>query len=155
MNASCHTYECVMSHVWISRVMHISDMPHVGLSHVTHEWVKLHVWISRVTHMNEPCHIYGRVPCTNDSHHTYGRVMSPIRMIHPQIWMSHVTSLNEACDTHWRVKPRLEVSHVTHVNESWLIYDTILYNVFRSWIATYTKLSWTFEHIHMQYQCVL
>ena len=41
INQSCHTYEWIMSHIWMSHVPHVNDSCH------TYEWV--------VSHMNESC----------------------------------------------------------------------------------------------------
>ena len=49
MNESCHTYERVMSHTWISHATHLNH---------TYEWVMSQTWMSHVTHMNESCHTY-------------------------------------------------------------------------------------------------
>jgi len=68
-NESCHIYEWVMLHIW--------------MSHVTHT-------MSHITHMNESCHTYGWV--MDESCHTYEWVMSRIRM-------SHVTHMDESCHT--------------------------------------------------------
>ena len=63
-NESCHTYEWVMSHIWMSHVTHTNESRH------TYEWVMSHIWKSLVTHLNESCH-------------TYEWVMS-------HIWMGHL-----------------------------------------------------------------
>jgi len=65
INEPCHTYEWVMSHIWMSHVTHMTT------SCDTYEWVMSHIWMRHVAHMNESCH-------------TYGWAMS-------HIWMSHVT----------------------------------------------------------------
>ena len=44
MNESCHTYEWVMSHIWMSPVIVMNDISHI--------------WMSHVSHMNESCHTY-------------------------------------------------------------------------------------------------
>ena len=49
MNESCHTYERVMSHTWISHATHLNH---------TYEWVMSQTWMSHVTYMNESCHKY-------------------------------------------------------------------------------------------------
>ena len=48
MNASCHTCECAMSHMWMCTYM----------DHVTHECVMPHMWMCHVTHVNAQCHTY-------------------------------------------------------------------------------------------------
>ena len=74
VNASWHTYEWVMLHIWMGHVTHMIDLCH------TYEWVMSHTWMSHVTHMNELCH-------------TYEWVMS-------HIWMSHDTHRNESWHTY-------------------------------------------------------
>jgi len=49
---SCHTYEWVMSHVWMSHVTRINESCH------TYGWVMSHVLMSHVTRMDESCHTY-------------------------------------------------------------------------------------------------
>jgi len=48
MNKSCETYECVMSHVWMSHVR-------IWMRRVTYQGEMSHVWMSRVPHVNEFC----------------------------------------------------------------------------------------------------
>ena len=67
MNESCHLYEWVMSHIWMSHITHVNESYH------TCEWVISRMWMSHITHMNESCH-------------TYEWVMS-------HIWMSHVKQI--------------------------------------------------------------
>jgi len=80
MNEPYHTYEGVLSHIW--------------LCHVKYDWVISHTWMCHVTHMNESCctyecvisHIWmSHVTHMNDSCHTNEWVMS-------HIWLSHVIS---------------------------------------------------------------
>jgi len=81
MNASCHMYEWVMSHIWMSHVTHLNESSH------TYEWVMSHIWMSHVTHMNKSfTHM-------NKSWHAHEWVM-------PHTWMSHATHMNESCHTH-------------------------------------------------------
>ena len=55
MYESCHTYECVMSHVRTNHVIHINESCH------TYEWVMAHIQMSHGTHMHESCHTYEQV----------------------------------------------------------------------------------------------
>jgi len=87
MNESCHTYEWVMAHIWMSHGTHMNESCH------TYEWVMSHIWMRHVTHMNEPCH-------------TYEWVMS-------HIWMSHVTHMNESCHTYKWVMSHTQSSPIT------------------------------------------
>jgi len=116
----CHTYEWVLSHIFMScytkrcrRTRTItsrvwSHVTHMNASCHTYEWVMSCYTKSRrrtrttncrvsshVTHMNESCHIYSchmarkssHVTHMNESCHTYDWVMS-------HIWMSHVTYIH-------------------------------------------------------------
>ena len=61
MNESCHTYECIISHIWMSHVKHMSESchaSHMNASCHTYEWVMSHIGMSHVTHMNASFHIY-------------------------------------------------------------------------------------------------
>jgi len=53
MNESCHTYEWVMSHIWISHATHtwMSHDTYVNESRHIYEWIMSHIWMSRVMHM--------------------------------------------------------------------------------------------------------
>jgi len=53
MNASRHTYDQVMSHVWISHVTHMQA------SCRAYEYVMSHIWRRGVTHMNVSHDTYG------------------------------------------------------------------------------------------------
>jgi len=98
-NGLCHTYEWVMSHIWMSHVFHMNESwhtyewvtLHVCESCHTYEWVMSHIWMSHVFHMNESWHTYEWVTlhvCSHAKHinqpcHTYEWVM-------PQICMGNV-----------------------------------------------------------------
>ena len=86
LNESCHTYEWVMSRIWMCQVTHMNESCHAS------EWVMSRIWMSHVTYMNESCHIS---EC----------VMS-------RIWMSHVTHLNESCHVYEWVMSHIWLSHV-------------------------------------------
>jgi len=73
---SCHTYEWVMSHTWISQVTHMNESCH------PHEWVMSHTWMSHVTHRNASCLTLKRTPAA----------------LH--VRMSNVTHIDESCHTH-------------------------------------------------------
>jgi len=76
MDRSCHTYELVRSHIWMSHVTHMDESCH------KYDCVMSHIWIHHVTHMNESCH-------------TYECAMSHMRM-------SHITHMNKSCHTYER-----------------------------------------------------
>jgi len=52
MNGSCHTSN--RSAVATAAPLHVNESRH------TYEWVMSHMWMSHVTHMNESCHTYER-----------------------------------------------------------------------------------------------
>ena len=89
MKKSCHTYEWVMAHIWMSHATHTNESCH------TYEWVMSHIRMSHVIH-------------TNESWRTYEWVMS-------HIWMSHVTRMNawlvHVCDA-----TRSHIHTATHCN---------------------------------------
>jgi len=45
VNESCHTYEWVTSHIWMSHVAHMTESCH------TYKWVMSHIWTSHVTQL--------------------------------------------------------------------------------------------------------
>jgi len=85
MNESCHTYEWVMSHIWMSHVTHMNESCH------TCEYVMAHVWMSHVTRMTclwLQCVAVNDTPgCCRQRHNTYQWVMS-------YMWMSRLTRVN-------------------------------------------------------------
>jgi len=123
MNESCHTYEWLVSHIWMRHVIRAdADMHGDGVlsdgcatstlkiqSSHTYKWVISHIRMSHVTRMNESCH-------------TYECVMSHIWMRHvthadadmdgdgvlniedsamSHVWLSHVTHMNKSCHTYY------------------------------------------------------
>jgi len=53
MDSSCHAYERVMSHIWMSHVTYERVMPHMDESCHAYERVMSRLWTSHVTHMND------------------------------------------------------------------------------------------------------
>jgi len=109
-NASCRTYECVMSHV--------------GMRHVTRTNVTCNL---RLTNLR--CHSMDKtyqqyewalicqrllVPYTNMSCHTYECVMSHTRM-------RHVTRANTSCHTHECVMSHVRTRHLTCGLQIWRV----------------------------------
>jgi len=84
MKASCHTDECVVSHPYMSHVIHIAEFTptHLGRMNESCHTRDKHIWMSHVTHTH-----LGRM---NKSCHTRGE----------QIWMSHVTHVADFAPTH-------------------------------------------------------
>jgi len=92
----------------------------------TYEWVMSHIWVSQVTHMSEPCQTFeSRTSCARKAS-TCARKKSchANEWVMSQIWMNHVTNMNESCHKYqWVMPSRLlgvfEGIHVTHMNASW------------------------------------
>jgi len=66
----------------------------------TYEWVITHIWMSHNTHMNESWHTYEWVPThMNEYQHRNDEVNSryTYRWVITHIWMSHDTHMNESC----------------------------------------------------------
>jgi len=158
MNASCNTYECVMSHILMSHVTHMHEVgknkwrvPWQGLwseSCHTCERVISHTWTSHVTHMHEEggeclpgrpilwsesCHT-----CMNESCHTYawGRWRARWQG-RPTLWSESCrTWLNKSCHIYawgswraqWQGRPIKGV--ISHV---WVSHVTHV----NQWIHTY------------------
>jgi len=112
-NESCHTYEWVMSHIWMSHVTQVNESCH------TCEWVMSHIWMSHVTHMNESCHIWkeGTSPLNvrewgmshmHESCYVAVRAnvcleiheMYHVKWVMSHISMSHATHTNGSCHTY-------------------------------------------------------
>jgi len=125
----CHTYEWVMSHIWMSHVPHIHESCH------TYEWVMSHIFTSHVTCMNESCHTYesklwhvSQFACM--VMRAYGTHIHESWLIHIYEWvMTHSYISN--CDTchnllawWWRLMAHIFTSHDSfiYMNESWLIH---------------------------------
>jgi len=127
MNETCHAYEWVMSHIWISHVTHISSSHGPFRCFVcVYAWVTSHIWMSHVAHMNSSCHTFPHPTnpfiassvYMNESRHTYEWVM-----LH--IWISHVANISSSHESfhcfvyvcEW-VMSRIWMSHVAHMNET-------------------------------------
>jgi len=123
MNESFHTYEWVMSHIWMSHVTHMNESWH------TYEWVMSHIWMSHGAHLNELCH-------------TYEWVMSHIRM-------SHVTHTNASCrNTHIHSTPTWNTQYTylrytAHSRETSSTQHSCSRHTTITWITQYTHVSYT------------
>jgi len=128
MNESCHTYEWVMSHIWMSHVTHINESWHV------YERVMSHI-LSHVNHIDISFYTY--VYLTSwESCHTYECVMARIRT-------SQVIRMNESWYVYERVMSH-KLSHVNHVDVS---FHTYVYLTSREschsyeWVMSHTWIS--------------
>jgi len=91
MNESCHTYEWVISHIWMGHVTHINDSSH------TYEWVTFQLWIRFSATLLPPIHD---------------------RWVTLHIWMGHVTHMSVSCRTYEWITSHTYMSHITRTNES-------------------------------------
>jgi len=114
MNESCHTYERVMSHIWMSHVTLMNESSH------TYKRVTSHIRMSHITHMNESCHT-----CQWSFHTEHlladkaGERLKLIRVETYEWVMSHI----------WP-------SHVTHMTESFHMYQHVMSHI---WIRDFTQ----------------
>jgi len=158
MNESCHTchaYEWVMSHIWMSHGTHTNESCH------TYEWGMARIWMSHGTHVNESWHTYkcvlphirmSHVTHTSESWHTYAWVMAHMWMrdcthmnesrhtyewVMAHIWMGHGTHMNESCHTYEWVMAHIWMSHGTHMDESCLIHMNETWHTY-AWVMAHT-----------------
>jgi len=130
MNASCCTYECVMSDIWMRRchtcewvISHtwISHVRHMNVSCHTHECVMSHTWMRHVAHANASCHTIE----SSKSHICTSRVTHMVKSCHvmSHIWISsingvHVTRMDKSWHTYEWFIPWICIRHITRTNES-------------------------------------
>jgi len=81
---------------------------------------------------------------TNESYHTYLRVMAHISTRPMYDWvMSH--NENESRDTCIGVMSRVSTSHAAHINQAWHTYQCVMSHVWSSHVTQYTRVM---SHIH-------
>jgi len=91
MNGLCHTYEYVMSHMYLAQ----------NVSCHTYKWVMSHIWLSHVINMNALCIIHVNASC-----HAYAYIVT-------HTWMSHVC--HDVChDSLHTWLYTCDITHVTH-----------------------------------------
>ena len=135
-NESCHTYEWVMSHMWMSHVTHMNESCH------TYEWVMSHIWMRLAGYEWVMSHIWM-------SHGTYKSVVSHTNksQIMPHMNQAYgITTIhvNESCHSSEWVMSHIWMSHVTHaygeqrfmsiMNEPWHIWTS---HVTRGWTVEF------------------
>ena len=164
MNEACHTYEWVMSHIWMSHVTHMNESFHtdecvmslcdMNTSCHTHVNESCHTHVNGLcpTHVNESCHTQEVLQqqvmshtCERVMSHTCERVMSHTCsrvMSHTggPTTRSHVTHMcmcdsNVSCHTYERV---IWTSHVTHM---WTGHVTHMWTSHVSHRRSYNKKS--------------
>jgi len=143
-NESCHTYEWVtMSHA-SSKGVCATQMNEYGSCNTYEwaEWVMSHVQTSHVTQrMNEPCYTT-RGEWSLCHTHEWEWVMS-------HIWMSHVIqrtshghvrplSQRVMCHTYECFISRVQMSHVTQINESRRTYEWVMSRIRMSQVTQRT-----------------
>jgi len=130
MNESCHTYEWVMSHIWMSHVTHMNESCHtyewvmspMWMSYVwapcewvTCKWGKSRMWITRKNSYRHHVRVGGdavsHTSAAEWSCHTCEWVMS-------HVWTSPVAHVNEPSHTCGWVMSHIRMSRVTHVNSN-------------------------------------
>jgi len=120
---SCHTWEWVTSHTWMSHVRYMNASCHLNeyvMSHLRmrnvacmnescrriYEWVMSNIWMSLGTQTQESCRADMK-----ESYHTREWVMHRC--------LSHVTCVNESCIDAW-VTSRMSMSYVTCHTCTWV-----------------------------------
>jgi len=125
---TCHTHECVMSHIWMGHNTHTNVPTRIWRRcqiQINHVCVMSHTWMSHITYINESCHTY---ECTTREYggdvesngwcHTHEWVMS-------RVWMNHNTHTNVLHANTQVVSNlnKLRLCHVTHMDESCYTYE--------------------------------
>jgi len=140
MNASWHTYEWVMAHIWMSHGTHVNESCH------TCEWVMAHIWMSHGTHVNASRHTCAEVMVhirmshgthMNESWYTYKWVMAHILVevetrnlwVMAHIWMSHGSHVNASWHTCECVTAHMCRSHGAYTNESWHTCEWVMVHI--------------------------
>jgi len=85
-NKSCHTYEWVMSHIWVSHSKQVNESCHISVG------IKSQIWMNYVTNSHictakTAQNVFTRMHM-NQLYHTHECVMS-------HIWVSYGTRMNE------------------------------------------------------------
>jgi len=104
MNTSCHTYEWITSHAWMSHGTHINVSFHKYLPKLR---VEQPIKISHGTHMNGSCQTHQHVSTSPITYTIWNCGKGS-----PWIQMRHGTHMNGSCHTHHRVS----TSHFAYYN---------------------------------------
>ena len=148
MNASCHTYEWVMSHTWMVHVTHKwCHITRMDESCHTYDSFMLHIWMSYVTYMNESCHTCEWVTShARMSHVTHEWVTSHMNESR-HIWMSHVTHMNVARQMYEWVTSHM---NLRHDNNGCAICQNCRFSwVFKTWPVHLTHLWYMHTRAHI------
>ena len=106
LNKSRHIFEVVISHIWMSHVMHSKESSpalECGISHI---------WMSLVTHLNESCHTFewvlSHIWMSLVTHQSKGRRQNKRRRIDPKTDLNRLFEV--ACNAKWQVSAPVYVS---------------------------------------------
>jgi len=109
MNVSCHTYECIMTHIRLSHVARTQTyMSTIYQQQHTYTLVMSHIWMRHVIHVNESCHIMN-ASCWTHTHTDDDNIPAATH-----IYMSHVAHMNASCHTCEWVMSHIWMRHVAH-----------------------------------------
>jgi len=131
MNQSCHTYECVVSYIWISHGAHMyendktrawkesvtSHGTHSNASRHAYEWVMSHEHIDRTRALRKSVG-------TNESCHMYECVVS-------HIWVTRGIQIDEtdraraSKEGGW-IMSHIRMRHITRTNEAYHTYGWVM-----------------------------
>jgi len=154
-NESCHTYERVMSLMWMSHVTHVDALIDTYYHTAERsdrgemsEWVMAHLWMSHVSHVNESCHARA---CVNWHFLSDSRGMSE--------WMSHGTRMDGSCLRCEWVMSHTFMSQLTvmvtqlkmktaeeWVNESWHTYEWVMSHMWMSHVTHMNTFIYPYCH---------
>jgi len=151
MNESCHTQECVVSHVtWVVSRARMGHITHIGyLLHTKVAWHSVFgVRISHATHRNESSHtrkwvmysVFESIISVFESirHSVFGVAWHSVfesimqNVIKKYEWvMSYqdVPHMNESCPTYEWVMSYIWMSHVEHMDESCPTYESVMQHI--------------------------
>jgi len=141
MNESCHTYEWVLWHVWMRHVSHVFT-----IARVAGEWVMSHVL--RVAHSVDNGARNGAISHITHMNESYLRcVYTDTR----SRLMSHVSDANMSSVTYkWGVVSFMSMSHVTCENESCHMWEWVTSHLSHvnqesclscQWVMSYMRMS--------------
>ena len=155
-NESCHTYEIVMSHIWITHVAHMNEpcVMYIWMSHVAHmnescrkfESVLLHIDGSGCTYKLAMPHIWMRRTCETIMLHIWMSDWFTCEAIMLHIWMS--LTCESCCTYEWAIMLHIWMSltcesvtshtwmsAVAHMNESCRTHEWVTLHTWMSHVA--------------------
>ena len=121
-HGSCHTYEWVMSHTWMSHVTHVK------CSHINRRRFA-RCWMSHATHTHWSCHTYQwTMP---ESCPTQARTRPK---------STHAATL---CHKHWWIMSHILMNHMCHMIHQYLWHEYLRHDslVFVTWFISICDMS--------------